>query len=410
MIQDCATKSVVVEWVRGHNQDPGNELADTVAKEAAHSDTAPWAVDLTGQEDIRTLASCHGGLVEIDLRQLLKQQTTIRHHQAWTTQRRVKRAIPHLDDVEWRSTLAHVHDRRAVFTFFSNSGDTHRRSHHVKKLHGMLPTLNSMQARHPDMYPHCVCRLCEVEDEDNHHIWNCPAAATTITDIWKAALAKMDAWGNQATNRYNKAREQDHNRAVARGREAPRSGPARWQCPSDADHVCGFSSVGGARAVHLGRPAPDRDPEPRWTVSDLFRGITPRSMLEEWIAVFRTPRAIAQTVIHKFVGYLEAQASELIWKARCTATIEWEKERGITAKDKRTPYSGARGDWSQGYGYITPAGSCPCGATLATHIGGCCPGPSVDPHAADECLLQSLQGMRRLTVMERMGRIPFIRI
>ena len=132
--------------------------------------------------------------------------------------------------------------------------------------------------------------------------------------------------------------------------------------------------------------------------------------MDEWISVFRTPRAIAQIVIHKFIGQLEAQASELIWKARCTATVAWEKERGITIKDKRTPYSGVRGDWSQGYGYITSAGSCPCGATLATHVDGLCPGPSIDPHAADESLLQSLLGMRRLTVMERMGRIPFIRI
>ncbi|KAF9080986.1 hypothetical protein BGX29_004831, partial [Mortierella sp. GBA35] len=38
-VVDTREGSVVVEWVRGHNQDPGNELADTVAKETAHSDT-----------------------------------------------------------------------------------------------------------------------------------------------------------------------------------------------------------------------------------------------------------------------------------------------------------------------------------------------------------------------------------
>ncbi|KAF9541778.1 hypothetical protein EC957_002678 [Mortierella hygrophila] len=79
--------------------------------------------------------------------------------------------------------------------------------------------------------------------------------------------------------------------------------------PSDADHVRGFSSIGGARAVHSGSPAPDRDENPKWSVSDLLRGITPISMLIEWAAVFRTPMAITKTVLHKFVGYLEAQAS-----------------------------------------------------------------------------------------------------
>ncbi|KAG9065027.1 hypothetical protein KI688_002347 [Linnemannia hyalina] len=66
--------------------------------------------------------------------------------------------------------------------------------------------------------------------------------------------------------------------------------------------------------------------------------------------------SIAKTVLHKFVGYLEAQASELIWKPRCSATIAWEQSQGISAKDKTSKYTGPRGDWSQGYGYITHDG------------------------------------------------------
>ncbi|KAG9067148.1 hypothetical protein KI688_011929 [Linnemannia hyalina] len=79
-----------------------------------------------------------------------------------------------------------------------------------------------------------------------------------------------------------------------------------------------------------------------WNVSDLLRGITPLSMLTEWSAVFRTPMSIAKTVLHKFVGYLEAQASELIWKPRCSATIAWEQTQGISAKDKTSKYTGPR--------------------------------------------------------------------
>ncbi|KAG9061608.1 hypothetical protein KI688_007187 [Linnemannia hyalina] len=66
--------------------------------------------------------------------------------------------------------------------------------------------------------------------------------------------------------------------------------------------------------------------------------------------------SIAKTVLQKFVGYLEAQASELIWKPRCSATIAWEQTQGISAKDKTSKYTGPRGDWSQGYGYITHDG------------------------------------------------------
>ncbi|KAF9082170.1 hypothetical protein BGX29_004026, partial [Mortierella sp. GBA35] len=48
--------TVAVEWVRGHDNNYWNELADKVAKEAARGDTVPWVVDLTQQSDIRTFA------------------------------------------------------------------------------------------------------------------------------------------------------------------------------------------------------------------------------------------------------------------------------------------------------------------------------------------------------------------
>ena len=52
----------------------------------------------------------------------------------------------------------------------------------------------------------------------------------------------------------------------------------------------------------------------------------------------------------------------------------------------------------------------PCGASLATHEDGVCPGATKDPCAADKRLLESLLGRRKLSLMEKMGRIPFISI
>jgi hypothetical protein len=79
---------VEVVWVKRHNNIHGNEMADQAdqaAKVAAQSSMMPLMVDLTQQTDIGTFAHCFDGLVEIDLRQLLKQRTTICHHQAWTS-------------------------------------------------------------------------------------------------------------------------------------------------------------------------------------------------------------------------------------------------------------------------------------------------------------------------------------
>ncbi|KAG0250515.1 hypothetical protein BGZ95_007182, partial [Linnemannia exigua] len=105
--------------------------------------------------------------------------------------------------------------------------------------------------------------------------------------------------------------------------------------------------------MHSGSSAPNRDENPKWNVSNLLRGITPKSMMTEWSVVFWTTMSIAKTVLHKFVGYLGTQASELIWKPWYSATIAWEQTQGISAKDKTSKYTGPRGDWSQGYCYIT---------------------------------------------------------
>ncbi|KAH7060025.1 hypothetical protein BKA57DRAFT_530547 [Linnemannia elongata] len=154
----------------------------------------------------------------------------------------------------------------------------------------MLPTRNSMMARHPDLYPDCICRVCMEEEEDNEHLWTCPAKRETTTAIWREAMDKIDEWGIKATDSYNAAKRREHERAEASGRQ--------------------------------------------WHVSDLLRGITPKSMLSEWSSVFRSPKSIAQTVLHKFVGYLEAQASELIWKPRCSETIAWEQAQASLPKTR----------------------------------------------------------------------------
>ena len=77
-------------------------------------------------------------------------------------------------------------------------------------------------------------------------------------------------------------------------------------------------------AVHSGQPAPDQEKNFKWRVSDLLRGVIPKTMLDEWPSVFRSSKSIARTVLHKFIGRLEAQASELIWKSPCSATVGWE--------------------------------------------------------------------------------------
>jgi len=158
----------------GNSGELGNELADETATGAVEQNTPQWKADLSTQQDFTITASCHGQQLESLLRQFLKQQTTIRHHQTWTAQKRVKRSISDLEDVEWRSALSILHDKRPLLMFYISRGDTTCRSQHIKKLHGMLPTLTVMQVRHPNLYLDNFCCLCREAPENNDHVWVCP--------------------------------------------------------------------------------------------------------------------------------------------------------------------------------------------------------------------------------------------
>ena len=58
--------------------------------------------------------------------------------------------------------------------------------------------------------------------------------------------------------------------------------------------------------------------------------------------------------------------------------VKHENKRGITAKHKKSKYTGPRGEWSDGYGYICEDEHCHCGWLLEEHEGGICPGSTLD--------------------------------
>ncbi|KFH61718.1 hypothetical protein MVEG_12444, partial [Podila verticillata NRRL 6337] len=62
----------------GYANNAGNILAYGVAGAAAYSNIAPWMVDLSAQTEIPFFALSHDQVLENNLRNTLKQQTTLR--------------------------------------------------------------------------------------------------------------------------------------------------------------------------------------------------------------------------------------------------------------------------------------------------------------------------------------------
>ncbi|KAG0351385.1 hypothetical protein BGZ54_003270 [Gamsiella multidivaricata] len=48
-----------------------------------------------------------------------------------------------------------------------------------------------MKARHPDIYPDRVCCVCNIQDEDNDHLWTCSANSDVCKQIWHDGLQQI---------------------------------------------------------------------------------------------------------------------------------------------------------------------------------------------------------------------------
>ncbi|KAF8963192.1 hypothetical protein BGZ46_001035 [Entomortierella lignicola] len=73
-----------------------------------------------------------------------------------------------------------------------------------------------------------------------------------------------------------------------------------------------------------------------WTVQDLYHGLTPKVLASKLKRLYTTTRKIATYMAGRFVETIEGIGKSEIWKRRCEITIEWEREQGITTKDKRS--------------------------------------------------------------------------
>lgn len=263
------------------------------------------------------------------------------------------------------------------------------------------------------MYPDANCRLCPVDIEDNDHIWNCPRTSAGQQEMWNTAIGLLDTWGPLEATQANNNASRLRTLAAEKGKDLPPpTTPIKW-CPIPATQVWeSLSFIEGTKARQIGLISTnhvglDEPVTSRFTVGALYRGLTPLEISQRWKALWAVPLSVSRRLAHRFVTYLAAQATERIWRPRCTLTVAWEQHRGITKARKRVYRPQSNNPWTTS-GFLLRNNCCPCGAPLQHHLGGLCPGAQANYVQADRELLQSLLGQRHLHLMARRGKIPFL--
>ncbi|KAF9342051.1 hypothetical protein BGX26_008502, partial [Mortierella sp. AD094] len=131
---------------------------------------------------------------------------------------------------------------------------------------------------------------------------------------------------------------------------------------------------------------------PRWTVQDLYQGLTPKGFTSEWKSYFKTSTSIARYMVGRFVKAIEEFGRTEIWNKRCKVTVDWERENEITSMSKRAKGRNcAEGHRRSGSNFI--------GSTLRHRPAA---GVKDTRTEADERIVKSYLGQLDLNVMERL--------
>ena len=331
-------RRISVRWVRGHAGNIGNEAADAVAKGAHKVDAGVWQLNPQQHHDMLCHPRFADRTADQDLRQILKLQSAVRHHHQWAEQQRTKEHVKDWSSVAWTPTLRIIHNNNAPKRLYTSITDCRLRSHRVKKLHGMLPTLQTMKQRLPDVYDTDLCRRCEEEVETDDHLWNCALSLRAQREEWTGAVEDVSRIGIRAWRRVVQKWKKAKAAADASGE------PFKEACPTFVEvateeiweslaWIQGIEERGGRAAP----AAPDGQVAARleWTVKDVYRGLVPKQLIAGWKQLFQTNTLIATMTATAFVSRLEEYGRTDLWNKRCEDTVAWEKSVGITAMSKR---------------------------------------------------------------------------
>lgn len=163
-----------IKWIKGHNDNPGNDIADFYADNIDIQNRTPFIPYMDNMQ-IETNISTH-------MKALAKhKQNTVLSNIKWVNESSV---------IDLDSTFKILHRNIKMSSSYTQPKISFKRKQSMQSLMGLLPT-NTVQFRRLRNYPNNTCKLCNQEPETQDHIWECIEQSLIIQDIFDLASKRI---------------------------------------------------------------------------------------------------------------------------------------------------------------------------------------------------------------------------
>ncbi|KAF9549611.1 hypothetical protein EC957_003147 [Mortierella hygrophila] len=221
--------------------------------------------------------------------------------------------------------------------------------------------MNVLRVWRPDLYKGDLCRVCGLEMEDNENILACSKSRATQEELWEDALDRRQ--------KQLKPGKQPLSETVWRIPRTSKLLKALWQA--------------------IKRPGEEEEEELEqhtlnaWAVSHIYRGLVPKALVTQWSKVFK-------------------DVAESRYEEENIITNSMKRTR--TTKDQRAQWTQTH-RWKQIYGRKLREDECLCGRAVTKHKEQRCSGEQNNTRVVDGAVINTLLGLRRMDIMERIGNM-----
>lgn len=173
--------------VKAHSNDPWNERADKLAKEAASTSNIKWS--LSGTYKIQTIPKWMDTTIDMAPRNFIKEVNKIKVLKEWTELNRIQslfnKQISDPQSYEWRQLWKNLKKDNSKTSNKNNK----KRGFLLKLMHNELPTLDNLAERRPDIYHNFeTCPNCMEEKENREHLFQCKGLKVKLEVAWNKAI------------------------------------------------------------------------------------------------------------------------------------------------------------------------------------------------------------------------------